>query len=156
MPKSAGRNVCSLSQSVNAYKLHPPNLHLSGCRYNFRAREQEVAALEGLQQKALAAWYRSTIAPGGKQRRKLCVQVTASLFPFPFTLLCARLQSCGGVRYCGHSLMHDLLDAGAAPQIPAYTTVPSNLHKWHHAGGGTGACGRSGGGASGGGLDNHR
>ncbi len=81
MPISAGRNLCSLSQSVNAYKLHPPKLHLSGCRYNFRAREQEVAALEGLQQKALAAWYRSTIAPGGKQRRKLCVQVTAFLFP---------------------------------------------------------------------------
>ena len=44
-------------------------------RYDFQARQREVAALEALQQADLAAWYASSIAPGGLRRRKLCVHI---------------------------------------------------------------------------------
>ena len=48
-------------------------------RYNFAAREEEVAALQALGQKELAAWYAATIAPGAADRRKLAVHVAGAL-----------------------------------------------------------------------------
>jgi secreted Zn-dependent insulinase-like peptidase len=44
-------------------------------RYDFQARQREVAALEALQQADLATWYASSIAPGGLRRRKLCIHI---------------------------------------------------------------------------------
>ena len=44
-------------------------------RYNFSARAEEVAELRALARGDLLAWYRSAVAPGGADRRKLCIHV---------------------------------------------------------------------------------
>eukprot|EP00208_Stichococcus_sp_RCC1054_P001535 CAMPEP_0206142388 /NCGR_PEP_ID=MMETSP1473-20131121/16665_1 /ASSEMBLY_ACC=CAM_ASM_001109 /TAXON_ID=1461547 /ORGANISM="Stichococcus sp, Strain RCC1054" /LENGTH=1083 /DNA_ID=CAMNT_0053537371 /DNA_START=256 /DNA_END=3510 /DNA_ORIENTATION=+ len=44
-------------------------------RYNFSARAEEVAELRTLPHSTLLQWYRQTVAPGGAERRKLCIHI---------------------------------------------------------------------------------
>lgn len=77
------------------------------CRYDFQARQKEVAALEALQQADLAAWYTSSIAPGGVRRRKLCIHIAGehALHFMAFMLetldqICTCCVYCACIRVC--------------------------------------------------------
>lgn len=50
-------------------------------RYDFLAREQEAAALAGITQGDVVAFYTRHIAPGSDSRRKLCVRIEPTRTP---------------------------------------------------------------------------
>ena len=61
-------------------------------RYDFLAREEEVAALEEVSLEELVEVYKAFLVPGGPQRRKLAVHVVGK--PFAQELTAATPDGC--------------------------------------------------------------
>ena len=62
------------------------------CRYDFLAREEEVAALEQLTLEELQGVFKALLVPGGPERRKLAVHVVGK--PFAQVLTSAAPDGC--------------------------------------------------------------
>ena len=59
-------------------RVSPPSFCLACCRYEFQARQQEVAELRTLSQAAVLDFYREHFRPGAPARRKLVVHVVGA------------------------------------------------------------------------------